>query len=320
MSLNDHMKVSILIPTYNSEKHLAECLDTVLTQDFADMEILLSDDCSTDGTIRMIESYAKRDRRVRWWRNPENLGFVPNHNHILREASGDYVKYIHADDKLLSDSAVRKMAEALDQFPSVVLVGCEQHLTDTDKAPTILSKQSGIHEGRKMMTRCWEQNTNLIGQPTLTMFRRAAAARGFDSRFEGHLDYEMWFHLLEQGDFYYLAEKLATWRVHKTQKTAVLNRDGSSSLEYLNFVETYFARPSMRAAATGRMLFTQIHYLEKKYGRAARHLTSAMRSQLSQAQFAREWLRHSIARPIQKLKRKAARWGGLARLCLTAWL
>jgi hypothetical protein len=106
-----------------------------------------------------------------------------------------------------------------------------------------------------------------------------------------------------------LAEKLATWRVHKTQKTAALNRDGSSTLEYLNFVETYFAKPWMQETATGRMLFTQIHYLEKKYGQAASHLTSAMRSQLSQGQFAREWLRHRIARPIQKLKRKVARRG-----------
>ncbi len=227
--LNRYVKVSVLIPTYNSEKHLAECLDSVLAQDFVDMEIVVSDDRSADGTVKIIEAYAARDHRIRWWQNPKNLGFVPNHNLCLQEARAEYVKFIHADDKLLSSSAIRKMAEILDGHPSVVLVGCEQHLTGTDKTPTIFSTTSGIHEGRRMMVRCWEQNTNLIGQPTLTLFRRAAATRGFDLRFEGHLDYEMWFHLLEQGDFYYLAERQATWRIHEIQKTAALNRDGSSA-------------------------------------------------------------------------------------------
>jgi hypothetical protein len=301
------MKVSVLIPTYNSEKHLAECLDTVLSQDFADMEILISDDFSSDGTIQIIRSYAARDQRIRWWRNAKNLGFVPNHNHVLEQAAGDYVKFIHADDKLLSNSAIRSMAEILDRHPSVVLVGCEQHLTGADKAPTIFSRTSGMHEGRRMMVRCWEQNTNLIGQPTLTMFRRSCARRGFDTRFEGHLDYEMWFHLLEQGDFYYLAEQLATWRIHEVQKTATLSRDGSSAREHLIFVETYFARPWMKEAATGRMLFTQIHYLEKHYGPAARPLTPALRKRLSDFQYARQWLRHKASRPIGKLLRKFSR-------------
>jgi len=307
LSFNQKMKVSVLIPTYNSEKHLAECLDSVLAQDFSEMEILVSDDCSSDGTVEIIRAYAARDARIRWWRNSRNLGFVPNHNHVLRQAVGDYLKFIHADDKLLSNLAVSRMAKILDNHPSVVLVGCEQHLTDTEKSPTIFSKTSGVCEGRRMMVRCWEENTNLVGQPTLTMFRRSAAARGFDNHFEGHLDYEMWFYLLEQGDFYYLAERLATWRIHEIQKTSALNRDGSSAQEHLAFVETYFARPWMKGVATDRMLFTQIHYLKKSYGTKALPLTSAMRERLSANQYALQWLRHRFSRPASKLLRKITR-------------
>jgi glycosyltransferase involved in cell wall biosynthesis len=310
------MKVSVLIPTYNSERHLSECLASVLSQDFADMEILISDDSSRDGTVKIIETYANKDRRVRWWRNPQNLGFVPNHNHVLHQACGDYIKFMHADDKLLSVSAISKMVDALDRHPSVVLAGCEQHLTDTDALPTILAKKSGVYDGRRMIVECWEQNTNLIGQPTLTLFRRTAASRGFDTRFEGHLDYEMWFYLLEQGDFYYLAEILATWRVHQTQKTSRLNQDGSAAREQMIFVETYLAKPWMKEAATARMLFTQAYYLEKKYGQTARPLLSALRTRLSPSQFACEWLRHKVGRPLQKLGRRiglAGTQGAIAR-------
>ena len=59
------MKVSVLVPVYNGEAFLAECLDSILAQDFADMEILISDDGSTDGTRQIIEEFAVRDGRIR---------------------------------------------------------------------------------------------------------------------------------------------------------------------------------------------------------------------------------------------------------------
>lgn len=295
------VKISVLIPTYNSERHLAECLDSVLQQDFADMEILIADDGSTDGTPAVIQAYAARDPRIRCWRNPANLGLVANHNLCLRQARGEYVKFVHADDKLLSAVALRKMAAALDAHPSAILAGCRQHLTGTDARPVCFFHRSGIYAGRKIIVACLEQNVNLLGQPTLTLFRRSVARRGFDTRFVGHLDYEMWCHLLEQGDFYYLAEPLATWRVHADQQTARHQTSGQARHEHLTFVETYYAKPWLRQAATRQMLFTQIYYLQKKYGEQAQPLTAAMRQQLSGGAFVWQWAKHKIARPFQKL-------------------
>ena len=59
------LKISVLIPVYNGRRYLAECLDSVLMQDFADMEILISDDNSNDRSSELIEEYAARDSRVR---------------------------------------------------------------------------------------------------------------------------------------------------------------------------------------------------------------------------------------------------------------
>ncbi len=149
-----------------------------------------------------------------------------------------------------------------------------------------------------------EQNTNLIGQPTLTMFRRSQAQRGFDERFTGFMDFEMWCHLLEQGDFAYLAEPLAAWRAHQHQQTARARATRESDDEHLRFMEIYYAKPWLKAAATNRMLFAQIYYLKKQYGAQAGPLTSAMMTQLTPRRYAWQWLKHKTGRPMQKLFRK----------------
>ena len=297
-------KVSVLIPVYNGGHFLAECLESVLTQDFTGLEILIADDGSTDDSPRIIERLAARDARIRWWKNPRNLGLTANANACLRAARGHYIKFVHQDDKLLSASAIRKLAAALDEHPQASLAGCRQHLTGGGSRPTIFSNRSGCFDGRQMIVRCLEQNTNLVGQPTLTLFRRHQAQRGFDEQFTGFMDFEMWCHLLEQGDYAYLAEPLATWRVHQNHQTARADVSKVSDHEHLRFMEIYFAKPWLQAAATNRMLFAQIYYLKKNYGPAADDLTAAMMAHMSPRRFAWEWLKHKISRPLKKLSRK----------------
>src|ERR1700710_708832 len=125
-------KVSVLVPVYNAEKYLAECLDSILTQDFTDYELLISDDCSTDGTAAIIESYAAKDPRIRWWRNPVNLKQAANLNLCLREARGELIKFVFADDKLLTTTALRQMVQVLEADSSVVLVSSASHTITAD--------------------------------------------------------------------------------------------------------------------------------------------------------------------------------------------
>lgn len=298
------MKVSVLIPVYNGEHHLAECLDSILAQDFQDLEILVGDDGSTDGSVHIIKSFAARDPRVRWWQNPSNAGLTANTNVCIRQAQGEYIKFVHQDDLLLSPACVRKLAAALDENPKASMASSRQHLTGSDAKPMIFSKSSGCFDGRKMIITSLERNTNLIGQPSLTMFRRSLGQRGFDERFTGFMDFEMWCHLLEQGDLAYVSEELASWRVHERHQTARSNAGPDRDMEHLRFMEVYWAKPWLREAATDRMLFAQIYYLNKKYGRQAAHLAGTMKAQLGAGRFARQWIRHKAGRPLQKLAMK----------------
>ncbi len=128
--------VSVLVPVYNGERHLAECLDSVLAQDFRDLEILVSDDGSTDSSARVIQDFAARDSRVRWWKNPRNLGLTANTNCCIRQARGDFLKFVHQDDKLLSPSAVGRLLAALEKNPAASLAGCRQHVIGVPVRPT----------------------------------------------------------------------------------------------------------------------------------------------------------------------------------------
>jgi glycosyltransferase involved in cell wall biosynthesis len=144
-------KISVLIPVFNGEKYLAECLDSVLAQDFTDVEILIADDDSTDGSVAIIQTYAAREPRIRWWKNPRNCGLTGNSNVCLQAARGEYIKFVHQDDKLLSPAAIRKMSEALDATPAAAIAGCRQHLTGTGSRPRIFAEHAGYFAGRELV-------------------------------------------------------------------------------------------------------------------------------------------------------------------------
>lgn len=297
-------KISVLIPVYNGGRFLAECLDSVLMQDFSDMEILIWDDNSSDGSRGVIEEYAVLDPRIRWGKNPRRAGLTANANICLRAATGEYIKYIHQDDKLLCASALRKYAEALDAHPTAVLASSRHHVTGKKPPPTLFRFQDRLYDGRQTIRNCFEHNSNLMGQPSLAIFRRLSAQRGFDERFIGHMDFEMWCHLLEQGDYAHLDEPLATWRVHPAQQTAQHQDAGILDHDPLLLMETYYAKAWLRQTATEQLLFTQIYYLQKKFGSSAEDLTRRMMAQMPRHHYAWQWLKHKASKPIWNLGRK----------------
>src|ERR1035441_7330528 len=102
-------RISVLIPTYNYARYLPEAIESVLEQDLRDLEVLISDDGSTDGSAEVIACYAAKDSRIRFQIHPANLGMVQNWNWCLSAARGEYIKFLFGDDKLASRQALRKL-------------------------------------------------------------------------------------------------------------------------------------------------------------------------------------------------------------------
>ena len=112
--------VSIGLPVYNGERFLAQALDSLLGQTLQDFELIISDNASTDGTADICLDYAARDARIRYIRQPSNIGAPRNWNFVALEARGRYFKWASADD-FCDPRMLEKCVAVLSADPSVVL-------------------------------------------------------------------------------------------------------------------------------------------------------------------------------------------------------
>ena len=103
MTKNNKIKITIAIPIYNSEKYLAECIESVLNQSYSDYELLLINDGSTDGSLCICNYYANKDQRIKVVNN-NNEGVSRARNRALDIANGDYIIFIDSDDFLLPNA------------------------------------------------------------------------------------------------------------------------------------------------------------------------------------------------------------------------
>lgn len=91
-------KVSVIIPVYNVEKYLRQCLDSVVNQTLTDIEIICVDDCSTDNSLSILKEYAEKDSRIKIIEQKENQGQGVARNDALKVATGEYVGFVDSDD------------------------------------------------------------------------------------------------------------------------------------------------------------------------------------------------------------------------------
>ncbi|MGA9778096.1 MAG: glycosyltransferase family A protein [Verrucomicrobiia bacterium] len=127
--------VSIGFPVFNGEKSLGRALDSVLTQDFKDFEVVLSDNASTDGTAAICRAYAKRDTRIRYFRNETNIGVNPNHNRVFELSRGKYFAWMAHDVEQLPGMISRCVREMNLYSPPVVLTYPWCELVDENGQP-----------------------------------------------------------------------------------------------------------------------------------------------------------------------------------------
>jgi glycosyltransferase involved in cell wall biosynthesis len=122
-------KLSIGLPVYNGERHLRECLDSLLGQSYDDFELIISDNASTDSTSEICRQYEAMDSRIVYIRQAENIGRVPNHNFLIEKARGSLFKWVAADD-LYGRDLLKRCVEALDEHPEVVLAHTRSAIID----------------------------------------------------------------------------------------------------------------------------------------------------------------------------------------------
>jgi CDP-glycerol glycerophosphotransferase (TagB/SpsB family)/glycosyltransferase involved in cell wall biosynthesis len=106
-------RISVVVPAYQVQAYLGECLESVLGQSFRDIEVIAVDDCSPDGSGAIMDGFAHKDARVRVLHLPENLGLGRARNAGMEQATGDYLLFLDSDDTL-TPGALQAIADRLD--------------------------------------------------------------------------------------------------------------------------------------------------------------------------------------------------------------
>jgi glycosyltransferase involved in cell wall biosynthesis len=150
-------RLTIGLPVYNGENVLTESIEALLGQSFEDFELIISDNASTDGTEGICRQYERQDRRIRYVRQPRNIGLAPNHNYTLNLATGELFKWASHDD-LYARDLLKMCVEALDAHPDVVLahswtarIDGSGHLTRAEKYPLATASPRAVERFRSTL-------------------------------------------------------------------------------------------------------------------------------------------------------------------------
>jgi len=112
--------VSIGLPVYNGERFIREAIESILAQTFADFELIVCDNASTDGTERIVREYAARDERIRYERGAVNRGAAYNYNRVTERSRGRYIRHAAHDD-VLSPTNLERCVAVLESDPGIAL-------------------------------------------------------------------------------------------------------------------------------------------------------------------------------------------------------
>jgi glycosyltransferase involved in cell wall biosynthesis len=134
--------VSIGLPVYNGEKYLATALNSIVSQDFEDFELLISDNASQDSTAAICRQFSESDGRVKYSRVEVNRGAAPNYQRVFQLATGKYFKWAAHDDACLP-GFLKGCIEAINKAPaSVVLLYPRAQIIDADGNVTRIDDES----------------------------------------------------------------------------------------------------------------------------------------------------------------------------------
>jgi glycosyltransferase involved in cell wall biosynthesis len=227
-------KSSVCIPAYNGANYIGEAISSTLNQTLADFELIIVDDCSTDNTEAVIQSFS--DNRISYYKNATRLGLVGNWNRCLELSRGQYVCIFHQDDVMMPDNLAEKV-KILEEHPHVGLVYSD--VLQIDTAGALIREgwpakppfeQQGVCRGLEFL------RTQLLGPNTIScpgvVVRKECYEKlgGFDARLPFTADWEMWLRLAVFYDVAYLAKPLIKYRWHENNET--LNFRGIKDLEH----------------------------------------------------------------------------------------
>jgi glycosyltransferase involved in cell wall biosynthesis len=204
--------ISCVTTVYNTQRYVAETIESILAQTLGDFEYILVDDGSKDDSLQVLRKYEQQDKRIRVITGP-NRGIVGAANEGLKHARGEFLARIDSDDVAMSER-FEKQAAFLQAHPEVVAVGCRLMLIDPYGSPIVTTDHKLTHEEIEhellINGSGWA-----LSQPAV-MMRRALVVElgGYRKEYEASEDLDLALRLAERGKLANLPDVLLKWRRH----------------------------------------------------------------------------------------------------------
>lgn len=223
--------VSILMPTYERPRYFEQALQSALRQTYQNTEIVVSDNSESDATERIVRRYQAMPGggKIRYIRNPINIGPIDNIQQCLDQARGEYVNYLN-DDDLFHPRKIERMMRVMGFDRQIALVTSQRRLIDEQGRPLYvppmwtfkkLFPRDTIVDGREFTRILLKSRTNYIGEPTTVLFRKKCLKEPFGMLLGKQVffavDFATWLNLLQEGKGAYLVQPLSYLRYHPNQ-------------------------------------------------------------------------------------------------------
>lgn len=221
MASNSQPLVSVVTPVYNGDKYLAECIESILSQTYKNLEYVIVNNCSTDHSLEIARKFARNDKRIRIHNNKEFFDLIPNWNHAVNQIASQskYCKIVHADDWLFPE-CIERMVKVAELDPNISIVGSYVLKGDTIEGAG-LPYPSTIVPGNEICRLTLLKKIYAFGSPTSLLMRSnlIAKQKTFYNENFLHADKEVCFKLLQNSDFGFVHQILSYTRLHDESQT-----------------------------------------------------------------------------------------------------
>jgi teichuronic acid biosynthesis glycosyltransferase TuaG len=273
---NSRCLVSVITPLYNTEKYIAECIDSVLNQTLKDVEMLVVDDGSRDRSAEIVLEIARRDSRVHLLRHPGgvNLGVSRTRRLGIMEASGEYIAYLDADDAF-EPRKLERQIDLLKTHPACLL--CHTGVKAINEPIEDQELSSSLESQANVLSNHWNgfrreiSEYSFLDRPdalksnvvclssVLVVAAALRSATVATQQLFQYEDYAQWALLATKGPFLYNPEPLTRYRIHSESATYTVSkqylRHLYSVVEFLLTVHALTDNQRLTAAASSELLY-----------------------------------------------------------------
>ena len=252
-------KVSVFMPTYNQEKYIAEAIESVLSQTYKDWVLYISDDCSTDSTFEIVQSYAAQwPDKIKAYRQKKNLGVTGNCTFLLSQCEGEYVAFTAGDDLFMPTKLDVQISE-MEANRGIALSYHDVEVFQSETGRTLFNWNKGkggrkpvIGPASSVARKLTAFGTGFMAAQSIVVRSKFLPEKLFDKRIPVASDWLLWIDVCakaaEVGSVVYINETMARYRKHGESITAMPDSYSDDPFISLAIVEANYRwlRPSVK--------------------------------------------------------------------------